>query len=100
MKKVWIYKRKGSKGYYVAWYEQGKQKTKLLPNKHLAEHFQHLKYHQLNSDVFQSAINLPWADLKAEFLQRYDIRQVTKLGVPAVQPLRNYDIYGIHNASR
>lgn len=73
MKKVWSYQRNNRKGYYVAWYENGRQRTKLLPTKALAEHFKHLKYHQLNFDVFATPVKLPWPDIKREFLQRYDI---------------------------
>ena len=52
MKKVWIYKRKSIKGWWVGWYESGKRKVKALPSKALAEHYHHIKYTQLNSDVF------------------------------------------------
>jgi len=77
MKKVWIYQRKDRKGYYVAWREFGKQKSKLLPTKRLAEHFRHIKYQQLNTDVFISPIRLSWPEVKKEFLQRYDIIGLT-----------------------
>ena len=38
MRKVWIYKRKKIKGWWVGWYESGKRKTKALQSKALAEH--------------------------------------------------------------
>ena len=38
-----------------------------------AEHFKHLQYMRLNSDVY-TAINLPFADAVDEYLQRYDRR--------------------------
>jgi hypothetical protein len=46
MRKVWIYKRKGIKGWWIGWYESGKRKTKALPSKALAEHFRQIKYTQ------------------------------------------------------
>jgi len=30
MRKVWTYKRKGIKGWWVGWYESGKRKAKAL----------------------------------------------------------------------
>ncbi|MHC4337075.1 MAG: hypothetical protein ACYSTG_03885 [Planctomycetota bacterium] len=56
MKKVWIYKRKGIKGWWVGWYESGKRKVKALPTRKLAEHYCRLKYSQLNSDVFTGVV--------------------------------------------
>jgi hypothetical protein len=37
MKKVWVYNRKGVKGWWVGWYESGNRKAKALPSKALAE---------------------------------------------------------------
>ena len=48
MKKVWIYKRKNIKSWWVGWYESGQRKTKALPTKALAEHYRQIKYTQLN----------------------------------------------------
>ena len=56
MKKVWVYKRKNIKGYWVGWYESGKRKAKALPSKELAEHYKHIKYTQLNFDVFTGQV--------------------------------------------
>jgi len=44
MRKVWIYKRKSIKGWWVGWYESGKRKAKVLPTKTLAEHYRQIKY--------------------------------------------------------
>ena len=44
MKKVWTYKRRGIKGWWVGWYESGKRKAKALPNKALATHYCQVKY--------------------------------------------------------
>ena len=56
MRKVWVYKRRNVKGYWVGWYESGKRKAKALPCKELAEHYKHIKYTQLNSDVFTGQV--------------------------------------------
>jgi len=63
MRKVWIYKRKKIKGWWVGWYESGKRKTKALPSKALAEHFRKIKYAQLNSDVFTGTVTVDWAQM-------------------------------------
>ena len=67
MRKVWIYKRRGIKGWWVGWYESGKRKAKALPTKALAEHYRHIKYTQLNSDVFTGTISVDWEQLIAEY---------------------------------
>ncbi|MHC4558680.1 MAG: hypothetical protein ACYS80_15420, partial [Planctomycetota bacterium] len=67
MRKVWIYKRKNIKGWWVGWYESGKRKTKALPSKALAEHFCRIKYTQLNSDVFTGAVTVDWAQMREEY---------------------------------
>jgi integrase len=70
MKKPWIYKRKNVKGWWCGWYENGKRKAKALPTKALAEHFRHIKYAQLNSDVFTSVIDSDWHQIVEEY-KRY-----------------------------
>ena len=67
MRKVWIYKRKGIKGWYVGWYESGKRKAKALPSKALAEHFRQIKYTQLNSDVFTGTVTVDWQQMRDEY---------------------------------
>jgi len=67
MKKVWIYKRKGVKGWWIGWYESSKRKTKALPNKALAEHFRKIKYAQLNSDVFTGTVAVDWNQIRNEY---------------------------------
>jgi integrase len=69
MKKPWIYKRKKAKGWWVGWYENGKRKAKALPTKALAEHFQHIKYVQLNADVFTSVIDFDWHQILDEYVR-------------------------------
>ncbi len=63
MKKSWIYRRKGIKGWWVGWYEGGKKKAKALPSKALARHFCQIKYTQLNSDVFTGVVNANWQQM-------------------------------------
>ena len=65
MRKVWIYKRKGIKGWWVGWYESDKRKAKALPTKTLAEHYHQIKYTQLNSDVFTGTITVDWQQIAA-----------------------------------
>ena len=67
MKKVWIYKRKGVRGWWIGWYESGKRKAKGLPSKALAEHFRQIKYTQLNSDVFTGTVTADWNQMRNEY---------------------------------
>lgn len=67
MKKPWVYKRKNIKGWWVGWYESSKRKAKAFPNKGLAEHFRHIKYTQLNSDVFTSVVDFNWQQMIEEY---------------------------------
>lgn len=69
MRKPWVYKRKHIKGWWCGWYEGGKRKAKALPSKSLAEHFRHIKYTQLNSDVFTSVVDFEWDQIVAEYRQ-------------------------------
>ncbi|MFC1634810.1 tyrosine-type recombinase/integrase [Planctomycetota bacterium] len=68
MKKVWVYKRKNTKGWWCGWYESGKRKAKALPTKALAEHYRQIKYVQLNSDVFTGTINVDWSQMREEHI--------------------------------
>ncbi|MBW2174902.1 MAG: hypothetical protein JRF64_09810, partial [Deltaproteobacteria bacterium] len=76
MRKVWIYKRKNMKGWWIGWYESGKRKAKALPTKALAEHYRHIKYTQLNSDVFTGTVTVDWQQMLEEY--RHD-KQVAGL---------------------
>jgi integrase len=67
MRKPWVYKRPNIKGWWVGWYEGGKRKAKALPSKSLAEHFRHIKYTQLNADVFTSVVDLGWPQTVEEY---------------------------------
>jgi integrase len=67
MRKPWVYKRNGIPGWWCGWYEGGKRKAKALPSKGLAEHFRHMKYAQLNSDVFTSVVDFDWHHMVEEY---------------------------------
>jgi integrase len=69
MRKPWVYKRANIKGWWVGWYESGRRKAKAFPTKSLAEHFRHIKYVQLNSDVFTSVVDFDWHQMVEEYRQ-------------------------------
>jgi integrase len=66
-KKPWVCKHKNVKGWWTGWHENGKRKAKVFPNKNLAEHFRHIKYTQLNSDVFTSIVDFDWHQMVEEY---------------------------------
>ncbi len=78
MKKVWVYKRKDVKGWWVGWYESGKRKAKALPSKELAEHYKHIKYTQLNSVVFTGQVLANWSQMLAEYREAKKVQGVTE----------------------
>ena len=78
MKKVWVYKRKDIKGWWISWYESGKRKAKALPSKELAEHFKHIKYTQLNSDVFTGQVLADWSQMIGEYREAKKVQGVTE----------------------
>ena len=78
MKKVWTYKRKNVKGWWVGWYESGKRKAKALPTRKLAEHYCQLKYSQLNSDVFTGIVTIGWKQMVEEYRESKKVQGVTE----------------------
>ncbi len=78
MKKVWVYKRTGIKGWWVGWYESGKRKAKALPTRKLAEHYCQLKYSQLNSDVFTGIVTISWKQMVEEYRETKKVQGVTE----------------------
>ena len=78
MRKTWIYKRKGINGWWVGWYESGKRKAKALPSKELAEHYKHIKYTQLNSDVFTGMLTADWQQMINEYREAKKVQGVTE----------------------
>ena len=78
MKKVWIYKRSGIRGWWVGWYESGKRKAKALPTRKLAEHYCQLKYSQLNSDVFTGIVTIGWQQMVEEYRESKKVQGVTE----------------------
>jgi len=81
MRKPWVYKRKGIKGWWTGWYEGGKRKAKAFPTKNLAEHYRHIKYTQLNSDVFTSVVDFDWHPMVEEYRQ---VKQVGGLAYASI----------------
>ena len=78
MKKVWIYKRKNIKSWWVGWYESGRRKAKALPGKKLAEHYKQIKYTQLNSDVFTGIVAVGWQQMVDEYRESKKVQGVTE----------------------
>jgi integrase len=78
MRKAWIYKRKGIKGWWVGWYESGKRKAKTLPTRRLAEHYCRLKYSELNSDVFTGIVPVAWKQTIEEYRKSKKVQGVTE----------------------
>jgi len=78
MKKIWVYKRKNIRGWWVGWYESGKRKAKALPSKELAEHFKQIKYTQLNSDVFTGQVLADWNQMISEYREAKKVQGVTE----------------------
>lgn len=92
MRKTWIYKRKGIKGWWVGWYESGNRKAKALPNKKLAEHFCQLKYSQLNSDVFTGMVIAGWQQMIDEYREAKKVQGVTETTLYEIAlSLRNFE---------
>jgi integrase len=78
MKKVWIYKRKGTNSWWCGWYESGIRKAKALPSKELAKHFKQIKYTQLNSDVYTSIVSTDWQQMVDEYREAKKVQGVTE----------------------
>lgn len=77
MQKVSIpFRRGGKSGWWIRWQDPSTKGRKMrrFNTKSLAEHFQHLLYHKLNSDVFISAIDAPWGMMIDEYLQSLDVK--------------------------
>lgn len=77
MKQVRIYQRKNRPGWYVGWYENGKEKCRAMRNKKLAEHFRSIVYYRLNTEGFFSRIDMTWSQLVFEYLRTFDVRHLT-----------------------
>ena len=101
MKKPWIYKRKHVKGWWCGWYENGKRKAKALPTKALAEHFQYIKYAQLNSDVFTSVIDFNWHQIMEEYKRYKQVEGLEESSIYEVTlTLRHYERLVNPNSSK
>jgi integrase len=92
MRKVWMYKRTGIKGWWVGWYESGIRKAKALPTKALAEHYRQIKYTQLNSDVFTGTVTVDWQQMRDEYEHSKKVAGITEDSLYEVAlTLRNYE---------
>ena len=102
MRKVWIYKRNNINGWWVGWYEGGKRKAKALPSKELAEHYKHIKYTQLNSDVFTGMISVDWPQMLEEYREHKKVQGVTESTLYEVAlSLRNFErLAGKHTSKQ
>ncbi len=70
MRKAWTYKRRGKPGVYVHWYgDDGKQHSKRLPNKTLAEQYRQRLERRMNDDIFVDPEPLPWDTLVVEYVE-------------------------------
>ena len=68
MKKAWVYKRKNRQGWYVGWYVNGKQRSKMVPTKVLAKRYARRLEYQFNEDIFVDPIDKPWDAVVEEYL--------------------------------
>jgi len=91
MRKVWTYKRKGIKGWWVGWYESGQRRAKALPTKALAEHYRQIKYTQLNSNVFTGTIVVDWLQMAEEYNKDKTVEGITESSLYEISlTLRNF----------
>lgn len=67
------FQKKGHKGWFIRWFDNKKQVTRCLPTKAIADHYRHIKYQELNFEVFRQAVSMIWEDVKAIYLQRFDL---------------------------
>jgi len=101
MKKPWIYKRKKIKGWWVGWYEGGKRKSKALPSKALAEHFCHIKYTLLNSDVFMGIVDIDWRQMVDQYHRAKQVEGLQTASIyEALLTLRHYERLAGSSTSR
>jgi hypothetical protein len=92
MRKPWVYKRKNIKGWWVGWYEGGKRKAKALPSKALAQHFCHIKYTQLNSDVFTGIVDIDFRQMVDEYHRAKQVEGLQNTSIyEALLNLRHYE---------
>jgi integrase len=101
MKKAWIYTRKNVKGWWCGWYENDKRMAKALPTKALAEHFRHIKYAQLNSDVFTSIIDFDWQQILEEYKRYKQVEGLEESSIyEVILTLRHYERLVDPNSSK
>lgn len=69
------FKIKNRPGYYVRWYEAGRERLKQVNTLDEAEMFRSRQYMLLNNDVY-SSVSIGWSDAVEEYLQTYDVRNL------------------------
>ena len=75
----------------MGWYESGRRKAKAFPSKALAEHFRHIKYTQLNSDVFTSIVDFGWCQIVEEYRRCKQVEGLVDASLYEIQlTLRNF----------
>jgi len=96
-----VYKRRNIKGWWVGWYEGGRRKAKAVPSKSLAEHFCHIKYSQLNSDVFTGIVDIGWRQMVDEYHHAKQVEGLQSASVYEVLlTLRHYERLVGSNSSK
>ena len=102
MKKPWVYKRKNIRGWWTGWYEGGKRKAKAFPTKTLAEHYRHIKYTQLNSDVFTSVVDFGWHQMVEEYQRAKQVEGLQEASIyEAMLTLKHFTrLVGSHSSKQ
>jgi integrase len=81
MRKAWLYIRKDRPGWYVRWYgDDGRQRSRRLPNKETAERYRNHLEHQMNVGLYFDPQELAWSELVQEYLE---YARTVKGGKPA-----------------
>lgn len=62
LRRVWLYRRKGDRGWYVYWREAGQTHCRRAPTKELAQRMQQLKWAELNAWAVPAG-QTPWETL-------------------------------------
>jgi integrase len=86
MARVWTFQRKNRSGWFVAWYEGGKQRTKKLPNKAVANNYR--KHIERELDDGFCIIGNPtlWDDLVSRYLTfKKDVKGLTTESIRSIK---------------
>ena len=85
------FKKPNSKAWWLRWTDPvtKKRPAKSFPTKKLADHFRNILYYRLNTDVFIGVINIRLSQAIKEYLDRYDLRNLSKASKIDVQATLN-----------